>query len=173
MVDVGVRGFVPASLVERGYVADLNQYLDTELRLRVIELDRSKNKIVLSQKVILDEEYEAKRNETWESLEEGQTRHGIVRRITDFGAFVDLGGVDGLLHVSEIAWGRVEHLPMYSVRDRKLMFMCWSRQRRRKSFSWLKAASAEPLGTGSRKYAPVQSLKGKSLGLRHLEPLLK
>lgn len=109
LVDVGVRGFVPASLVERGYVADLNQYLDRELRLRVIELDRGKNKVVLSQKAILDEEYEAKRQETWESLEEGQTRRGVVRRLTNFGAFVDLGGVDGLLHVSEIAWGRVEH----------------------------------------------------------------
>lgn len=109
LVDVGIRGFVPASLVERGYVADLNQYLDTELRLRVIELDRGKNKIVLSQKAILDEEYEEKRQETWENLEKGQTRPGIVRRLTNFGAFVDLGGVDGLLHVSEIAWGRVEH----------------------------------------------------------------
>ena len=109
LVDVGVRGFVPASLVERGYVADLNQYLDQELRLRVIELDRGKNKIVLSQKAILDEEYESNRVDTWDTLEEGQTRKGVVRRITDFGAFVDLGGVDGLLHVSEIAWGRVDH----------------------------------------------------------------
>ena len=109
LVDVGVRGFVPASLVERGYVADLNQYVGNTLRLRVIELDRSKNKIVLSQKVILDEEYERKRQETWNTLGEGQRIKGVVRRLTDFGAFVDIGGVDGLLHVSEIAWGRVDH----------------------------------------------------------------
>jgi 4-hydroxy-3-methylbut-2-enyl diphosphate reductase len=109
LVDVGVRGFVPASLIERGYVEDLNAYLGKTLRLRVIELDRSKNKVVLSQKAILEEEYEKQRQATWDSLEVGQVRKGIVRRLTNFGAFVDLGGVDGLLHVSEISWGRVEH----------------------------------------------------------------
>ncbi|MBO8168337.1 MAG: bifunctional 4-hydroxy-3-methylbut-2-enyl diphosphate reductase/30S ribosomal protein S1 [Thermoanaerobacteraceae bacterium] len=109
LVDVGIKGFVPASLVERGYVEDLSQYVGKTLRLQVIELDRSKNKVVLSQKAILDKEYEQKRQETWDSLEEGQVRKGIVRRITDFGAFVDLGGVDGLLHVSELSWGRVDH----------------------------------------------------------------
>ncbi len=109
LVDVGVRGFVPASLVERGYVEDLNTYLGQTLRLRVIELDHSKNKVVLSRKAILEEEYDQQRQATWDSLEIGQVRTGIVRRLTSFGAFVDLGGVDGLLHVSEISWGRVEH----------------------------------------------------------------
>lgn len=109
LVDVGARGFVPASLVERGYVEDLESYMGKKLRLRVIELDRAKNKLVLSQKAILEEEYEKQRQATWESLEPGQVRKGIVRRLTNFGAFVDLGGVDGLLHVSEISWGRVEH----------------------------------------------------------------
>lgn len=109
LVDVGVRGFVPASLVERGYVEDLNAYLGKTLRLRVIELDRSKNKVVLSQKAILEEDYQKQRQATWDSLEVGQVRKGIVRRLTNFGAFIELGGVDGLLHVSEISWGRVEH----------------------------------------------------------------
>ncbi|HHX51043.1 MAG TPA: 30S ribosomal protein S1, partial [Clostridia bacterium] len=109
LVDVGVRGFVPASLVERGYVEDLNQYLGKELRLRVIELDRGKNKAVLSQKAILDEEYELLKQKTWSTLEVDQVLKGIVRRLTNFGAFVDIGGIDGLLHVSELSWGRVEH----------------------------------------------------------------
>lgn len=109
LVDVGVRGFVPASLVERGYVEDLTQYVGKELRLRVIELDRSKNKVVLSQKAILDEEFEKLREATWASLQEGQVIKGVVRRLTDFGAFVDIGGIDGLLHVSELSWGRVDH----------------------------------------------------------------
>jgi len=109
LVDVGVRGFVPASLIELGYVEDLNSYLGKTLRLKVIEIDRAKNKLVLSQKAILEEEFERQRQATWESLEPGQIRKGIVRRLTNFGAFIDLGGVDGLLHVSEIAWGRVEH----------------------------------------------------------------
>lgn len=109
LVDVGVRGFVPASLIERGYVENLDIYLGKTLRLRVIELDQEKNKVVLSQKVILDEEYEKQRLETWNNLKVGDIVKGTVRRLTNFGAFVDINGVDGLLHVSELAWGRISH----------------------------------------------------------------
>lgn len=109
VVDVGVRGFVPASQVERGYVQDLSKYVGTKLRLKVLEVDRSRNRVVLSQRVVLEEERERKRQQTWESLEEGQIRHGVVKGITDFGVFVDIGGVDGLLHISELSWGRVNH----------------------------------------------------------------
>lgn len=109
VIDVGARAFMPASHVERGFVSDLEKYVGQTVRARVIELDRSKNRIILSQKVVLEEEYQKKREETWSSLEEGQIRTGVVKGITDFGAFVDLGGVDGLLHVSEMAWHRVDH----------------------------------------------------------------
>jgi len=109
LVDVGIRGFVPASLLERGYVEDLNEYLGKELRLRVIEIDKEKQRVVLSQKVILEEEYEQKKKELWEQLSVGQVKKGIVKRLTNFGAFVDIGGVEGLLHVSELAWERVNH----------------------------------------------------------------
>lgn len=109
LVNVGIRGFLPASQVERGYVEDLKEYVGKELRMKVIEIDRYKNKLVLSAKAVLDEEYQKQKEETFSSLEEGQTRKGVVRRITNFGAFVDIGGVDGLLHVSEMAWYRVNH----------------------------------------------------------------
>jgi len=109
VVDVGVRGFMPASHVERGYVADLSVYVGKTVRMYVIELDRSKNRVILSHKEVLEEEYEAKREETWATIEEGQVREGVVKGITNFGAFIDLGGVDGLLHVSEMSWGRVNH----------------------------------------------------------------
>lgn len=109
LVDNGVRGFIPASLVEMGYVEDLSIYVGKELRMKVIECDRSSNKLVYSPKAVLEEEYQKKRAETWDKLAEGQTVQGIVRRLTNFGAFVDIGGVDGLLHVSEMAWYRVEH----------------------------------------------------------------
>lgn len=109
LVDVGLRGFVPASLLERGFIENLDQYVGQNLRLKVIELDTKNRKAVLSRKVVLDEEYEQQKDATWAELAEGQTRKGIVQRITDFGAFVDLGGVDGLLHVSEMGWGRVNH----------------------------------------------------------------
>jgi len=116
VVDVGVRGFVPASQVERGYVNDLSKYVGQTLRMRVLELDRSKNRVILSQRVVLEEEHERLCKETWETIEEGQVRTGVVKGITDFGVFVDLGGVDGLLHISELSWGRVNH-PSEVVRE--------------------------------------------------------
>ncbi|MGI6684834.1 MAG: bifunctional 4-hydroxy-3-methylbut-2-enyl diphosphate reductase/30S ribosomal protein S1 [Bacillota bacterium] len=109
LADVGVRGFIPASLVELGFVEDLKPYVGRELRLKVIECDRSSNKLVLSQKAVLQEEALKRKQETWDKISEGQTVKGIVRRLTNFGAFVDIGGVDGLLHVSEMAWYRVNH----------------------------------------------------------------
>lgn len=109
VVDVGVRGFVPASQVERGYVSDLRKYVGKTLRMKVLELDRRKNRVILSQRVVLEEEHERLKEETWATIAEGQIRHGVVKGITDFGVFVDLGGVDGLLHISELAWGRVHH----------------------------------------------------------------
>jgi small subunit ribosomal protein S1 len=109
LVDVGIRGFVPASQVERFFVEDFQEYLQKTLRLRVIELDKEKRKVVLSQRVVLDEEHQKQKEATLEQLKEGQTKKGVVKRLTNFGAFVDLGGIDGLLHVSEMGWNRVNH----------------------------------------------------------------
>ncbi len=109
VVDVGVRGFIPASHVEQHYVEDFSDYKGRELTLKVIEMDPEKNKLILSHKAVLEEEQEIKRNERLQELEEGQVLEGTIQRLTDFGAFVDIGGVDGLVHVSEIAWHRVEH----------------------------------------------------------------
>lgn len=116
IVDVGARGFMPASHVERGYVSDLGQYVGKNVRVRVIELERQKNRVIVSQKVVVEEEYARLREETWANIKEGDRRRGVVKSITDFGAFVDIGGVDGLLHVSEMSWGRVNH-PSEVVRE--------------------------------------------------------
>ncbi len=105
----GVRTFVPASHLSLKYVENLEIYVGTTLRLRIIEVDKYKRRVVASQKLILQEESKRKKKELWESLEAGQTIHGIVRRITDFGAFVDIGGIDGLLHVTDLSWHRVRH----------------------------------------------------------------
>lgn len=107
LVDVGVRGFVPASLVALNYVEDLNSYIGKELQMKIIECDKHSNKLVLSAKAVLRKVSQAQKEKTWAEIAEGQTRHGVVRRLTNFGAFVDIGGVDGLLHVSEMAWYRV------------------------------------------------------------------
>lgn len=109
VVDVGLRGFVPASQIQLGFVEDLNQFLGQTLRLRLIEFDASKRKVVLSQKVLLNEEQAVKRQQLLETLKEGDVVSGIVRRMADFGVFVDIGGMDGLLHISEISYTRIKH----------------------------------------------------------------
>lgn len=107
LADVGVRGFIPASMLSTGFVEDLASFVGKELPMKVIECDKRNNKLVLSPKAVMREEAERRKAETWEKLEEGQTVSGVVRRLTPFGAFVDIGGVDGLLHISEMAWYRV------------------------------------------------------------------
>lgn len=110
LVDLGVRGFIPASHVSRNYVDDLEKYVGQTLELKIIELDRQKNNVVLSRKDLIEEEYQKAKEEIFNTLEEGSVVDGVVRRITDFGAFVDIGGgVEGLLHVSEMAYSRVKH----------------------------------------------------------------
>jgi len=109
VVDVGLRGFVPASQIQLGYVEDLNQFLGQTLRLRLIEFDSSKRKVVLSQKIILEEEQAIKRQQLLETLKEGEVVSGTVKRMTDFGVFVDIGGMDGLLHISDMAYTRLKH----------------------------------------------------------------
>lgn len=109
VVDLGIRGFVPASHVGSGKVKNLEKYIGQSLPLKVIEVDRERRKVVLSHRLATEEEREKKREETVAALVEGQVRDGVVRRITDYGAFVDLGGIDGLLHISEMSWTRINH----------------------------------------------------------------
>ncbi|MGM0501906.1 MAG: bifunctional 4-hydroxy-3-methylbut-2-enyl diphosphate reductase/30S ribosomal protein S1 [Bacillota bacterium] len=109
VVDVGLRGFVPASHVAIDYIEDLSQFVGEELELKVIEAERENNNVVLSRKVLLEEEREEQEQEILESLEEDSVVEGTVTKLVDFGAFVDLGGIEGLLHISEISWGRIDH----------------------------------------------------------------
>ncbi|RJP00362.1 30S ribosomal protein S1 [Exiguobacterium sp. RIT452] len=108
VVDIGVRGFIPASLVERHYVEDFSDYIGRSIEVKVVELDQEKNRVILSHKAVVEGELNAKKKETLEQLEVGQVLEGTVQRLTDFGAFVDIGGVDGLVHISEMAHHRVE-----------------------------------------------------------------
>ncbi|WP_088102228.1 30S ribosomal protein S1 [Halalkalibacter urbisdiaboli] len=108
VVDVGVRGFIPASLVERHFVEDFSDYKGRTLRLKVAEIDKENNKLILSQRAVLDEEVLQKKKDVLESLQAGDIVEGTVQRLTDFGVFVDVGGVDGLVHISQLAHHRVE-----------------------------------------------------------------
>lgn len=105
----GVRAFVPASHVSLKFVENLNEYVGKEVKAKVLEVDKQRKRIVASIKQVLVEEQARKEMEKWDALVVGSKVHGVVRRITDFGAFVDIGGLDGLVHVTDAAWGRVKH----------------------------------------------------------------
>ena len=106
-VDIGVPAFLPASQVDIRPSSDSDSYIGLKARFKVIKVNQKRDNIVLSRRVLLDEERQASRSETLEKLTEGQIVEGIVKNVTEYGAFVDLGGVDGLLHVSDLSWGRV------------------------------------------------------------------
>ena len=109
LVDGGIRAFVPASQLAPRYVEKIDQFVGQNMKLKIIDVDKQKKRIVASRKQVLAEESAAKKAAAWERLEEGATVTGIVRRFADFGAFVDLGGVDGLIHITDLAWSRVGH----------------------------------------------------------------
>lgn len=115
VIDLGIRGFVPASHVQSGKLKNLDRFVGQSMPFKVIEVDRERRKVVLSNRLAAEEERTEMRKTTVSSLAEGQIREGVVRRLTDYGAFVDLGGVDGLLHISEMSWTRINH-PSESVR---------------------------------------------------------
>lgn len=108
VVDVGLRGFIPASLVETYYVEDFSDYKNKTLTVKVVDLDKEQNRVILSHRAVVEEEQEQKKKELLQNLEAGQVVDGTVQRITDFGAFVDIGGVDGLVHISELAHTHVD-----------------------------------------------------------------
>jgi small subunit ribosomal protein S1 len=109
IVDIGLRGFLPASLVEMRRVRDLTPYIGKEVECRIIELDKNRNNVVLSRRAYLEQTQSESRTTFLNQLQKGQVRDGVVSSIVNFGAFVDLGGVDGLVHVSELSWKHIDH----------------------------------------------------------------
>ncbi len=109
IVDIGLRGFLPASLVEMRRVRDLQPYVGQEIEAKIIELDKNRNNVVLSRRALLEQTQSESRSNFLNNLHKGQVRKGTVSSIVNFGAFVDLGGVDGLVHVSELSWKHIEH----------------------------------------------------------------
>ncbi|MHB1342396.1 MAG: 30S ribosomal protein S1 [Coriobacteriia bacterium] len=109
ILDIGLRGFLPASLVDLRRVKDLHSFLGDRLECRVIEMDRNRNNVVLSRRVVLEEDRKQERQDILGKLVKGMILPGTVSSIVDFGAFVDLGGIDGLVHISELSWSHVNH----------------------------------------------------------------
>ncbi len=109
ILDIGLRGFLPASLVELRRVRDLQPYIGRELDAKIIELDKNRNNVVLSRRAFLEEAQRSQRDEFLTNLKPGEVRKGVISSVVNFGAFVDLGGMDGLIHVSELSWKHVDH----------------------------------------------------------------
>ncbi|MEA4902381.1 bifunctional 4-hydroxy-3-methylbut-2-enyl diphosphate reductase/30S ribosomal protein S1 [Desulfitobacterium sp.] len=166
LVDVGMRGFVPASQIQIGYVADLKQFLGQTLRLRVIEFDPQRRKVVLSQKAILAEEQENNRKRIFETLQEGEIVTGTVQRLADFGAFIDIGGVDGLLHISEMSYSRIKHpSEIVKVGDEVEVQVLKVDREHSKISLGLKQLKKSPWESASEKYAVGTLVTGKVVRL--------
>jgi small subunit ribosomal protein S1 len=109
LVDLGMRGFVPASQIRHQPTGNLDELVGKHLRLKVIDLDHKRHRVVLSQRLVLEQERDVKKSELLGTLTVGQIREGVVVRLAEFGAFVDLGGIDGLIHNSELSYARIKH----------------------------------------------------------------
>ena len=158
----GIRAFVPASQVSNRYVENLSEYVGAPMRLMIIEVDDKKKRVVASQKKVLLAEAEAKKKEMWSTLEVGAKVKGIVRRLTDFGAFVDIGGIDGLVHVTELAWGRVKHpSDVLKIGDEiEVLILAVDPEKERVSLSY-KQLQPKPWTTAAERYPVGSIVEGK------------
>ncbi|GAA4896123.1 small subunit ribosomal protein S1 [Stackebrandtia albiflava] len=162
ILDIGLRGFLPASLVEMRRVRDLQPYVGRELEAKIIELDKNRNNVVLSRRSWLEQTQSEVRTEFLNKLAKGQVRKGVVSSIVNFGAFVDLGGVDGLVHVSELSWKHIDH-PGEVVevgKEVEVEVLDVDMERERVSLS-LKATQEDPWRQFARTHAIGQIVPGK------------
>jgi len=162
ILDIGLRGFLPASLVEMRRVRDLQPYVGRELEAKIIELDKNRNNVVLSRRAYLEQTQSEVRTEFLNKLQKGQVRKGVVSSIVNFGAFVDLGGVDGLVHVSELSWKHIDH-PSEVVevgQEDEVEVLDVDLDRERVSLS-LKATQEDPWRQFARTHAIGQIVPGK------------
>lgn len=158
----GIRAFIPASHLAKHYVEKIEDFVGQEMTLKIIELDKAKRRIVASRKeVILAQESEQKKA-VWDTLVEGEEREGIVRRLTNFGAFVDIGGVDGLVHITDLSWGRIKHpSDVVSVNQHiQVKILALDPERERISLSY-KATQPHPWKVAGEKYAVGSVVEGK------------
>ena len=162
ILDIGLRGFLPASLVEMRRVRDLEPYVGQELEAKIIELDKHRNNVVLSRRAWLEQTQSEVRSEFLHQLQKGQVRKGVVSSIVNFGAFVDLGGVDGLVHVSELSWKHIDHpSEVVTVGDEVTVeVLDVDLDRERVSLS-LKATQEDPWRVFARTHAVGQIVPGK------------
>jgi len=162
IVDIGLRGFLPASLIELRRVRDLGPYLGQKVEAKILELDKNRNNVVLSRRALLEESQSASRSTFLADLAKGQIRTGVVSSIVNFGAFIDLGGVDGLVHVSELSWKHIEHASevVEIGQEVTVEVLEVDQERERVSLS-LKATQEDPWQVFARTHAIGQYAPGK------------
>jgi small subunit ribosomal protein S1 len=162
-VDIGrIQAFLPGSQIDLKPIRNLDALIGQRLRFKVIKFNRKRNNIVLSRRVLLDEERKQLREETLKNLKEGDVVEGTVKNLTDYGAFIDLGGMDGLLHITDISWGRIGHpSEKLSVGDRIKVKILHFDQEKQKVSLGLKQALPDPWESLPRRYPIGSRLKGK------------
>jgi small subunit ribosomal protein S1 len=166
VVDVGVRAFLPGSQYDLRPTANLDGLLGQEVQVRITKLNRRRGNVVVSRRALLEEELHAKRAELMEKLTEGQVVHGTVKNVTDYGAFVDLGGIDGLLHLTDLSWGRVRH-PSDMVKPEQeidVMILKFDKDKQRVSLG-LKQLTKDPWVDAAERYPAGGKYKGKVVGV--------
>jgi len=166
VVDIGVRAFLPGSQFDLRPTQNLDDLTGTELQVRVTKLNRRRGNVVVSRRAILEEELHAKRAQLMETLTEGQVVHGHVKNVTEYGAFVDLGGIDGLLHLTDLSWGRVKH-PSDVVKPEQeldVIILKFDKEKQRVSLG-LKQLMPDPWVNASEKYPAGGKVKGKVVGI--------
>ncbi len=165
-VDIGLKAFLPGSQVDLRPIRNLDKLIGQKFPMKIIKLNRRRGNIVLSRRLLLEEEREKAKQKTLASLEEGQIVEGIVKNITDYGAFVDLGGIDGLLHITDMSWGRVNHpTELFEIGDKvKVKILKYDRESERVSLG-LKQISPDPWENVEEKYPVGTRVTGKVVSI--------
>jgi len=166
VVDVGVRAFLPGSQYDLRPTQNLDGLIGQDVQVRITKLNRRRGNVVVSRRALLEEELHARRAELMEKLSEGQVVHGTVKNVTDYGAFVDLGGIDGLLHLTDLSWGRVRH-PNDVVKPEQeldLIILKFDKSKQRVSLG-LKQMSKDPWVDAAERYPAGGKYKGKVVGV--------
>ncbi len=166
VVDIGVKAFLPGSQIDLHPVRDLDALLGKKFRFKIVKFNRKRGNIVLSRRSLLEQEREEQKKETLKVLEEGMVLEGVVKNITDYGAFIDLGGIDGLLHITDISWGRVNHpTEQLKIGDKvQVKVLKFDREKERVSLG-MKQIKPNPWDTAANSYAPGNRVKGKVVSL--------
>lgn len=166
VVDIGVRAFLPGSQYDLRPTANLDGLLGTDVEVRVTKLNRRRGNVVVSRRALLEETLHAKRAELLEQMQEGQVVHGTVKNVTDYGAFVDIGGLDGLLHLTDLSWGRVRHPSDVVKPDQELdvVVLKFDKEKQRVSLG-LKQLTKDPWIDAAERYPAGGKYKGKVVGV--------